>query len=359
MDLYEVLGLSKTASLEEIKKSYRSLAIKWHPDTNPNNITKATEMFLKINEAYTVLRDSEKRKQYDESLNQSYNSDFSRSQENAYQVFIEEMYRVAAEYSFTNNEANFIVQKLMEIGCSQEVAATIAVQSVDYRKSTVRQQAKKPFFKSLAWLMVGLLVTIFSGNVIAWGAVLFGGYNMFVALYHLITGNTALKNPYGKESKKAILIKWSVISVGFILILSILGTVANNDAQKSTQLSKDTAIYNEKSIKFKNDFTDLRNMEIEAKNKKSDIDSEKAELDQLSSDVKSTESNYPNGGIPDNIYTEYQSNIDKYNSLLIVYDNNISSYNLALNDYSNKVDIYNKNINDLNVFAKKSGIPLK
>jgi len=63
---YDILGLSKTASSEEIKKAYKKLAIKAHPDKNPNNKEEATNKFKEISEAYEVLSDQEKRKRYDQ-----------------------------------------------------------------------------------------------------------------------------------------------------------------------------------------------------------------------------------------------------------------------------------------------------
>ena len=60
-DYYQVLGVDKKATADEIKKSYRKLALKWHPDKNPNN-KSAEEKFKKISEAYAVLSDAKKRR---------------------------------------------------------------------------------------------------------------------------------------------------------------------------------------------------------------------------------------------------------------------------------------------------------
>ncbi|MBI4464260.1 MAG: molecular chaperone DnaJ, partial [Acidobacteria bacterium] len=64
-DYYEVLGVPRTASVEEIKKAYRRLAMQWHPDRNPENHKEAEEKFKEAAEAYSVLSDSQKRVQYD------------------------------------------------------------------------------------------------------------------------------------------------------------------------------------------------------------------------------------------------------------------------------------------------------
>ena len=63
-DYYKVLGVSKSASAEEIKKAYRKSALKYHPDRNKGD--KAAEAkFKDVSEAYAVLSDAKKRKQYD------------------------------------------------------------------------------------------------------------------------------------------------------------------------------------------------------------------------------------------------------------------------------------------------------
>jgi DnaJ-class molecular chaperone len=64
-DYYDVLGISKTATEDDIRKAYRTLARKYHPDVNPGD-KSAEEKFKEINEAYEVLSDADKRKRYDE-----------------------------------------------------------------------------------------------------------------------------------------------------------------------------------------------------------------------------------------------------------------------------------------------------
>ena len=64
MDYYKTLGVGKTATAEELKKAYRKLALKYHPDRNKDN-KEAEEKFKEANEAYAVLSDPEKRQQYD------------------------------------------------------------------------------------------------------------------------------------------------------------------------------------------------------------------------------------------------------------------------------------------------------
>ena len=71
-DYYEILGISKNASQEEIKKAYRKVAMQFHPDRNPGD-KAAEEKFKEAAEAYEVLNDSDKKAQYDRFGHNAFN----------------------------------------------------------------------------------------------------------------------------------------------------------------------------------------------------------------------------------------------------------------------------------------------
>lgn len=76
-DYYTVLGLEKNSSADQVKKAYRKLALKYHPDKNPDD-KKAEERFKEISEAYAVLSDPEKKKQYDQFGDAAFHQRFSQ-----------------------------------------------------------------------------------------------------------------------------------------------------------------------------------------------------------------------------------------------------------------------------------------
>ncbi|WP_224958879.1 DnaJ C-terminal domain-containing protein [Geomonas subterranea] len=90
-DYYEVLGLKKGASADEIKRAYRKLAVKYHPDKNPGD-KQAEERFKEINEAYAVLSDPKKKEQFDQFGSTNFHQRFS--QEDIFRGFnVDDMFR--------------------------------------------------------------------------------------------------------------------------------------------------------------------------------------------------------------------------------------------------------------------------
>lgn len=66
-DYYKILGISNSACIDDIKRAYREMSRKWHPDLNPN--TDVTSVMQDINEAYAILKDETKKSRYDQEYN--------------------------------------------------------------------------------------------------------------------------------------------------------------------------------------------------------------------------------------------------------------------------------------------------
>ena len=124
MDYYEVLEVSNTASNEDIKKSYRELAKKWHPDLN-NNSVHAEEVFKKITEAYSVLSNPELRKEYDSYYNKE-------DSDKASQEAFEQLFQHAVTLLIQGNNRSFVLAQLICLGCSFESAEFVINTAQNY-----------------------------------------------------------------------------------------------------------------------------------------------------------------------------------------------------------------------------------
>lgn len=87
-DYYQILNVSRNASAEDIKKTFRRLAMQHHPDRNPDDARDAGERFKKISEAYEVLGDEQKRWQYDRLLD---HHNYQRNTMHVEDIFNDEM----------------------------------------------------------------------------------------------------------------------------------------------------------------------------------------------------------------------------------------------------------------------------
>jgi len=104
-DYYETLGVGRTATADEIRKAYRKLARKYHPDINPGD-KAAEEKFKEISVAYEVVGDPEKRKLYDEFGEPGLSSGFDPEKARAYQQWQQQSAQTGGSYTFESGDPN-------------------------------------------------------------------------------------------------------------------------------------------------------------------------------------------------------------------------------------------------------------
>jgi len=131
IDYYKILGIAKTATPDDIKKAYRKLARKYHPDLNPNN-KDAKKNFQEINEANEVLSDPEKRKSYDE-----YGNDWQHADEfeKAKQYQSQSANRRGTRYSGSNSERDFsdFFESMFNEGVGAERSRRVKYRGEDFQ----------------------------------------------------------------------------------------------------------------------------------------------------------------------------------------------------------------------------------
>jgi molecular chaperone DnaJ len=151
---YEVLGISKTASADEIKKAYRNLAFKYHPDRNSGDKV-AEEKFKEINEAYDVLSDEKKRADYDSfgtsnsrysGTNNSYNRNNDFTNEETFWNWFNG--NTSNSYGNNNTYRNYYYQSTNSYNKKEDYVS------------------KKSLFKTLLYKILQVFVGLFLTNVL-------------------------------------------------------------------------------------------------------------------------------------------------------------------------------------------------
>ena len=192
---YEILGVNKNSSSDEIKRAYHNLALKYHPDLNPND-SNAEIMFRKINQAYSVLSNEYRKAQYDsmQSHASKANSTDNYTNEQALRQFMSTMYAYAADMTLQNIGVEEIASFLESKGCPHSIAIEIAQSNEVYKKNTVRKAAGKLFVKAAISLIAGISLTAISYGIgarvffIFYGLILYGVWNIVRAIYYSATG---------------------------------------------------------------------------------------------------------------------------------------------------------------------------
>lgn len=151
---YEILGISKSASADEIKKAYRNLAFKYHPDRNSGD-KAAEEKFKEINEAYDVLSDEKKRADYDSfgtsnSYSSRTNSSYNKSNDFANEEAFWNWFNGNTTNSYGNNNSyrNYYYQSTNSYNKKEEVVT------------------RKSLFKTLLYKILQVFVGLFLTNVL-------------------------------------------------------------------------------------------------------------------------------------------------------------------------------------------------
>jgi len=140
--LYEILEIPEGATSAGIKDAYRRLAMKWHPDRNPDNLAEATERFKQISYAYKVLFDPAERANYDESLREQRQHQTGQSAEAeqegyedfsgaaAQQMFFEQMLDLAVELAARGFGQDQIIKTLLSLDCPEAIARAAAANAL-------------------------------------------------------------------------------------------------------------------------------------------------------------------------------------------------------------------------------------
>lgn len=194
MTHYEVLGVGRDATQDEIKHAYRKQAMRWHPDKNTNK-AEAEDRFKQIATANQVLSKPDSKQEYDRRLETGVEEEPSTSfsYQQAFYMFVQEMLQLAYELTMQNIPHNKIAQELISRGCPSNLAYEIAGKVEGERKTAMRSSGGKLILRSVLMFGGGVLITALfysMGWIVGVGIVLMisGVVNFIRALYFTATG---------------------------------------------------------------------------------------------------------------------------------------------------------------------------
>jgi hypothetical protein len=161
---YEILNIQREATTQEIIKSYRTLALKYHPDRNPD--PKAVYLFIEATEAYEILRDSDKRKVYDDLLKNKQKEestiDFSKWKEQA-KKDAETYSKMNADSLFEKltSELSLLAKNSVPLGCSIVAGMGIIIGLVLVIVSASSGDGEKAFLGLFVLVFYVIILAIF------------------------------------------------------------------------------------------------------------------------------------------------------------------------------------------------------
>lgn len=135
--LYDILGVTPSASPAQIKAGYRKAAMRWHPDRNPDNKEVAERRFKELGHAYSVLSDPVKRREYDESMQRpdgTAHDAAAADEQSADDVFLQAMVEFAMQLARRGYNVDVLFGALISQGCPERVARLIADRVVTQAK---------------------------------------------------------------------------------------------------------------------------------------------------------------------------------------------------------------------------------
>lgn len=137
--LYDILGVSPTASADEIKIAYRRAAMRWHPDRNPDNIEEAERKFKELAHAFSVLSDPSKRSSYDASIASNATPE-EEVEEDPEVVFLRAMFEMAHNMALKGYNQDVLTGALLAVGCPERIAVHIAKETIAHRDAKEQEK---------------------------------------------------------------------------------------------------------------------------------------------------------------------------------------------------------------------------